>query len=59
MCCSVWRRNVHTPSTVILGALSQEEILEPADQIGRSMYGIVAIPLERADVVRADAEHNN
>lgn len=53
--CSVWRRNVETPSNVILGALSEEKSLEPAEKIPRSMYGIVAIPLERAEFTRLEA----
>lgn len=53
--CSVWRRNVEHPSTVILGALTQEKSLEPAEKIPRSMYGIVAIPLERAEFTRLEA----
>jgi hypothetical protein len=53
--CSVWRRNVDVPSTVILGALSQEKSLEPAEKTPRSMYGIVAIPLDRAEYTRLEA----
>jgi len=44
---SVWRRDVLTPSTVVLGALSQEEQSAPATKIGHSMYGFVATPLQR------------
>ncbi len=45
--CSVWRRDVATPTTVVLGALTEEEVLEPAVKISRSMYGVVATPLRR------------
>lgn len=44
---SVWRRDVLNPSTVVLGALSQEEQTVPAAKIGHSMYGFVATPLQR------------
>lgn len=57
--CSVWRRNVTVPSTVILGALSQDESLEPAEKVGRSMYGIVATPLDRVDAGQAESTTNN
>jgi hypothetical protein len=43
--CSVWRRDVTEPSTVILGALSQEKSSMPATEVERSMYGVVATPL--------------
>jgi len=43
--CSVWRRAVPEPTTVVLGALSKEEFTLPATDIGRSMYGVVAVPL--------------
>jgi len=46
--CSVWRREVSVPSTVVLGALADKKPSEkPATKIGRSMYGIVATPLRR------------
>lgn len=44
---SVWRRDVLNPSTVVLGALSQEKQTVPATKIGHSMYGFVATPLQR------------
>jgi FecR protein len=43
--CSVWRRDVPDASTVVLGALSREESDMPAMVVERSMYGIVAVPL--------------
>jgi hypothetical protein len=43
--CSVWRRDVPDPSTVILGSLSIEKSKYPAQRVGWSMYGIVAQPL--------------
>jgi hypothetical protein len=45
--CSVWRRDVLEPSTVVLGALSHEELALPAIVVERSMYGIVATSLHR------------
>jgi hypothetical protein len=53
--CSVWRQNVEAPTTVMLGALTQEETRIPADKISHSMYGIVAIPLDRAEFTRLEA----
>jgi hypothetical protein len=43
--CSVWRRDVSDASTVVLGELSHEESAMPAMVVERSMYGIVAVPL--------------
>jgi len=43
--CSVWRHDVSEPSTVVLGALSQEKLTVPATAVKRSMYGVVATPL--------------
>jgi hypothetical protein len=51
--CSVWRRNVNVPSTVVLGALSDVESLDPEELVSRSMYGIVAVPLGRAESIGA------
>jgi hypothetical protein len=51
--CSVWRRDVSVPSTVVLGGLTDEKPEkppEPTTRIGRSMYGIVATPLRRDQV---------
>jgi hypothetical protein len=45
--CSVWKREVTAPSTVVLGALSREASTVPPAQILHSMYGIVATPLLR------------
>jgi FecR protein len=48
--CSVWRRDVTAPSTVVLGALADEKPEKPPvpiTKLGRSMYGIVATPLRR------------
>jgi ferric-dicitrate binding protein FerR (iron transport regulator) len=56
--CSIWRRDVTAPSTVILGALSEDKPPEPADKVGRSMYGIVAIPLDEAHLPRAETISN-
>jgi ferric-dicitrate binding protein FerR (iron transport regulator) len=43
---SAWRRVVPEPTTVMLGALTDdEESPPPPVKIGRSMYGIVATPL--------------
>jgi hypothetical protein len=47
--CSVWRQDVVAPSTVVLGALSQEKSSMPATEVERSMYGVVATPLSRAE----------
>jgi FecR protein len=44
--CSVWRRDVPEPTTVVLGALSSEKFTQPALDVERSMYGVVALPLE-------------
>jgi hypothetical protein len=41
---SVWRRAVTEPTTVLLGAISQESP-PPAVDVKRSMYGIVVTPL--------------
>jgi hypothetical protein len=41
---SVWRRVVTEPTTVILGAISQESP-PPSVEVERSMYGIVATPI--------------
>jgi hypothetical protein len=43
--CSVWRRDVEGPTTVVLGALSTEKVVLPATDVERSMYGVVAVPL--------------
>jgi hypothetical protein len=43
--CSVWRRAVPEPTTVVLGELSSEEVAIPATDVERSMYGVVAVPL--------------
>jgi FecR protein len=43
--CSVWRREVRKASTVVLGALSQEQGIPLEAE--RSMYGFVATPLRR------------
>jgi ferric-dicitrate binding protein FerR (iron transport regulator) len=51
--CSVWRRDVSVPSTVVLGGLTDEKPEKPpvpTTRIGRSMYGIVATPLRRDQV---------
>jgi hypothetical protein len=48
--CSVWRRDVPVPSTVVLGGLTDEKPEKPPipmTKLGRSMYGIVATPLRR------------
>ena len=45
--CSVWRREVPEPTTVMLGALSHEKSTKTAREVERSMYGIVATPLYR------------
>jgi hypothetical protein len=52
--CSVWRREVAEPTTVILGALSNEAFTMPAQDVERSMYGVVAMPLRQdsPDVAR-------
>jgi hypothetical protein len=42
---SVWRRDVMEPATVVLGALGKEEFTLPAEDVERSMYGVVAVPL--------------
>lgn len=47
--CSIWRRDVLEPATVVLGALSSETAEELKTDMGRSMYGIVAVPLERGN----------
>ena len=44
--CSVWRRDVTEPSTVVLGALGDEKFAQPAEDVERSMYGVVATPLQ-------------
>ncbi len=43
--CSVWRRDVTEPTTVVLGALGNEKFALPAVDVERSMYGVVAVPL--------------
>jgi FecR protein len=43
--CSVWRRDVLEPTTVVLGALGNEKFALPAVDVERSMYGVVAVPL--------------
>jgi hypothetical protein len=43
--CSVWRRRVNNPDTVVLGPLGVEEFSKPARDVERSMYGIVVTPL--------------
>jgi hypothetical protein len=42
---SVWRRDVMEPATVVLGALGKEDFTLPAEDVERSMYGVVAVPL--------------
>jgi hypothetical protein len=44
---SVWRRVVTKPTTVLLGALSQESPPPPVE-VERSMYGIVVTPLSHS-----------
>jgi hypothetical protein len=56
--CSVWRRDVREATTVMLGALSSEESTLPAEDVERSMYGVVAVPLARGDATRADVASN-
>ena len=46
---SVWRRDVNEPSTVVLGALSQEKSSMPAVKVERSMYGVVATPIRQRE----------
>ena len=44
--CSVWRREVRAPTTVMLGALSRDDAAPlPPLRVERSMYGVVATPL--------------
>lgn len=43
--CSVWKRRVNQPDTVVLGALGAEDFAKPARAVERSMYGIVVTPL--------------
>jgi hypothetical protein len=50
--CSVWWREVPEPTTVVLGALSQEATTEGIEA-GRSMYGVVATPLVTGRTARA------
>lgn len=45
--CSVWKRRVGHPDTIVLGALSIEDFSKPARDVGRSMYGIVVTPLDK------------
>lgn len=45
--CSVWRRTIAEPGCVTLGALTQEKSSTPALVVERSMYGVVATPLNR------------
>jgi len=42
--CSVWRRDISAPTTVVLGALSTEIMARAAEDVERSMYGVVAVP---------------
>jgi hypothetical protein len=45
--CSVWRRTITEPGCVTLGELTQEKCTTPALIVERSMYGVVATPLNR------------
>jgi hypothetical protein len=42
---SVWKRDVTEPTTVVLGPLTYEKSAVPARDVERSMYGVVARPL--------------
>lgn len=42
---SVWKQDVPTASTVLLGSLQHQETESPPREVLRSMYGIVATPL--------------
>lgn len=56
--CSVWRHDVLEASTVVLGALSSEEFALPAEDVGRSMYAVVAVPLASGDAARTAVRKN-
>jgi len=56
--CSVWRRDVGEPATVVLGALGKEKFAMPAEDVGRSMYGVVAVPLVQAESGRTKTANN-
>ncbi|HMO83912.1 MAG TPA: hypothetical protein PKC18_03225 [Lacipirellulaceae bacterium] len=45
---SVWARDVAQPSTVVLGALQEEQTTSPPREVLRAMYGIAATPLAGA-----------
>lgn len=54
--CSVWRRDVLEPTTVVLGALGNEKFAQPAVDVERSMYGVVAVPLGERKLVTEPRE---
>jgi hypothetical protein len=41
---SVWKREVHVATNIVLGPLGQEKFSVPARVVKRGMYGIVATP---------------
>jgi hypothetical protein len=47
---SVWKREVHEPSKVVLGPLGHEKYSRPARVVQRGMYGIVATPLNKRSI---------
>jgi hypothetical protein len=47
---SLWAMDVEAPTTVLLGSLQSEKTSSPPRMVERLMYGIVAVPLNGAEV---------